>query len=113
MGKRKRVTQNVVKIDVGDYLLVIVQQSLKDGHQINRTVHQVPVPTPQQDPPPPAFNPSPVFEDTQGHAFPDVDDLMGEPSSSEHIHPCLPSGYTLTRTSSIVRPSTIFSCRSR
>lgn len=113
MGKCKRATQNVVKIDIGDYLPVVVQQSSKDGCRINRTVHQVPVPTPQQDLPPPTFNPSPVFEDTQGHVFPDVDDPMGEPSGSEHVHLCLPSGYTLTHTSSIVRPSTIFSCRSR
>ena len=91
MGKRKKVP-NVVKVDVGDYLPVLVHRTSKDGRRVDRAVHHVPTPTPQKNLPTPTFNPSPVFEDTAGHTFPDadVDKPMGESGGSERVRTRFP-----------------------
>ena len=57
MGKCKKNLQNVMKVDLGDckfkrgeILPVRVQQSSKDGHHMEQTVHKIPMP--QNNPPP-------------------------------------------------------------
>ena len=69
MGKRKKNTQNVVKVDLGDYafkesgaLPVLVQHLSKDRCRIEQTVHQIPALEPSL---PPAFNPRPVLEEAE------------------------------------------------
>ena len=89
MGKRKKV-QNVVKVDVGDYLPVLVQHTSKDGRRIDRAIHQIPTPTPQKNPPHSTFIPSPALADTQDHVFSYVDEPMGEPNSSDRVRPRFP-----------------------
>ena len=86
MGKRKRKMQNVVKVDVGDYLSVLVQQTSKDGRRIDQAVHQIPTPAPRNDPPPSTFIPSPAFKDARGPAFPDANEPMDE-LDSERVGP--------------------------
>lgn len=100
MGKRKKNTQNVVKIDLNDtnfgktkLLAVVVRQVSKDGRRVDQTVHRIP--TSQQNPPPPTFSPSPVVDDTWDnawdsawdHAFPDDDDdvTQGEANGPEPV----------------------------
>jgi len=72
MGKRKKNTQNVVNIDLGDYafedgrvLPVLVQHSSKDGRRIEQTIHRIPAPGPSL---PPAFDPRPVVEEAEEDA---------------------------------------------
>lgn len=69
MGKRKKNTQNVVKVDLGDYALkesgalpVLIQHSSKDRRRIEQTVHRIPALEPSL---PPAFDPRPVVEEAE------------------------------------------------
>lgn len=101
MGKRKRNTQNVVKVDVEEYasrkgavLPVRVQQSSKDGRRVELAVHDVP--QPQQNLPPSTFNPSPAFEDVRDGELPDV----VQPNAPERVRSCFTSsGCILMRVS--------------
>ena len=90
MGKRKRNVQGIVKVNVsafvfgeGRALPVVVQHSSNDSRRVERTVRQIP--TPRQNTLPPAFNPSPSFEDAQDHAFGDASEPMDEQNGPEHV----------------------------
>ena len=89
MGKRKRSSKNIVKLDYLDVvgteetLPVLVQELTKDGRRMKQTIHTIP--TPQNDPPPPTFDPSPAFEAAEGHTFFEECDPKGEPSGTERV----------------------------
>ena len=78
MGRRKKNTQNVVKVDLGDFIFskteqlpVLVQHLSKDGRRIGRTVHQIP--GLQPDPPPLAFDPRPLVAEDEDAMFLDTE----------------------------------------
>jgi len=119
MGKRKKNSQNVVKLDLSDTNLgkrkvfpVIVGHSSKDGRRAGQTVHQIP--TSEQTILPPTFDPSPVvnntwdesWDDAWDNAFPEADDTTGEPNSQEPVRPCFISlQFALTPHSIVGGPS--------
>ena len=91
MGKRKR-PQNIVKIDLGEdvfgkgeVLPAPVQQSSKDGRCVEQTIHKIR--TPQEKPPAPTFDPSPMYGATEHCAYPEVHDQMNESNDPERICP--------------------------
>ena len=86
MGKRKKKSQNVVKLDLREAVPLLVQQSSKDGRRVEQSVHNIP--TPQIHPPPPTFDPSPLFATAEDCVFPEVCDSTGELSSTEHVRLC-------------------------
>jgi len=87
MGKRKKNSQNVVKVDLSDTAFgkgkLIVGHSSKDGRRVEQKVHRIPAP--QQNLPPPTFNPSPViggtWDDAWDDAFADAGDELNGPES--------------------------------
>ena len=96
MGKRKKSSQNVVKVNLGDcefkrgeILPVRVQQSSKDGRRMEQTVHKIPMP--RNNPPPPTFNPSLAFEATGDYTFLEACDPADESGGPECVRPCFPS----------------------
>lgn len=119
MGKRKKAAQNIVKLDVGDFafekgeiLPVLVQHSSRDGRRIEQTVHKVP--TPRPNPPPPSYDPSPVFEDVEGCVSPDADNLAGELDDFENVRSCpLSSRCIITPILATVDPFTNLVYRTR
>jgi len=92
MGKWKRHTQNVVKVDLGDLIFtksqllpVLVQHLSKDGRRIEQTVHQIPALQP--NPPPLAFDPCPVAIEDNNAIFPDIEPPGGE-NGGDHVCSC-------------------------
>jgi len=115
MGKRKKNSQNVVKVDLSDtdfgkrtLLPVVIMHSSKDGCRVEQTVHRIP--TLQQNLPPPTFNPSPVvndawddaWDDAWYYAFPDDGDATVKPNGAEPVRP-----YFLSFIFALTQPSII------
>ena len=104
MGKRKKLSQNVVKVELEDIrfrkdkiLPVIVKQSSKDGRRVEQTVYQVPTPKHIN---PPTFDPSPAVGDDWGCVFPDIDDPTDGLDGPESV-----CSYSLSLELALTQPS--------
>jgi hypothetical protein len=89
MGKRKK-PHNVIKVDLGanafgkgNSLPVVIHQSSKDGRRLEKTTHNIP--EPPEKPPSSNFDPSPVYEATQGCGFPEVPDPTDKRNVPERV----------------------------
>lgn len=101
MGKHKKNSPNVVKVDLSDsdfgkkkVLPVIVGHLSRDGRRVEQTIHKIS--TPQQNVVhPPVFNPSPAIDETWDdawdgawdYAFHDNGDATAEPNGPEPVCP--------------------------
>ena len=119
MGKRKRNVLNVVKVELSDLALgtktilpVVVQHSSRDGRRIEQAIHQIS--TPQQDSPPPTFNPSPVVDDMQDLAPRELREEMDEPNGPGRVRLCSCSSiWFITCSPLTVGPTASLACRVR
>jgi hypothetical protein len=82
MGKQKKITQNIVKVDLGDLLFtkdeslpVLIQHLSEDGCRVRQTVHQIAVPP--LNPPSLGFDPCPVATEDEDVVFFDIEPLSG------------------------------------